>query len=198
MIRRRPVRTAISLDIALEEFEPRIWRIIAVDERTTLSDLHCVLQIAFGWLDYHLFDFEVEGKRYEDPDPEAEGGDATAVTLASLGLGAGDVFHYRYDFGDGWTLRIEVRERLPADRNEWLPMILDGGRAGPPEDCGGPGGLAALLEALEDPGHPEHGEYRDWVGEDYDPTLFDRRAANSFLWLSTGWGVIGPEPEEED
>ena len=78
------------------------------------------------------------------------------------------------------------------DRNAWLPFILGGERAGPPEDAGGLGGLAALLEALSDPGHPEHESYRAWGGEDFDPEYFDPRAANAFLWLAKGWGAIRP------
>jgi len=196
MIRTKDARVAVELRVVLEDFEPLIWRTVLVDERSTLSDLHRVFQIAMGWLDYHLFDFEVAGTRYEDPDPEAEGEDATAVTLASLRLKVGDEFQYRYDWGDDWTLKIEVVRKGPVDINTWLPWIIDGERAGPPEDSGGVGGLEGLLEALADPSNPEHDEYRMWVGEDYDPEWFDLRAANAFLGLAVGWGAIGPEYEE--
>lgn len=64
--------------------------------------------------------------------------------------------------------------------------------AGPPEDVGGPWGLADLLEALDDPDHPEHASYREWVGEHYDPDQLDLRAINGLLWLAACWGAIGP------
>jgi hypothetical protein len=196
MIRTRDGRVALHLRVTLEDFEPAIWRLIAVDERTTLSDLHRVFQIAMGWQDYHLFDFEVAGVRYEDPDPEAEGENATTVTLGQLDLEVGGSFRYRYDWGDDWTLRVEVDRKAWVDRNAWLPWVLDGERAGPPEDAGGTGGLSDLLEALADVEHPEHEEYRMWAGEDYDPGLFDQRAVNGFLALAYGWGAIGPFGDE--
>lgn len=196
MIRTPDERVVLHLKVTLEDFEPAIWRLVAVDERTTLSDLHRVFQVAMGWWDYHLFDFEVGGTRYEDPDPEAEGQDASDVTLGQLGLDVGASFQYRYDWGDGWTFKVEVERKGSVDRNTWLPCILDGERAGPPEDAGGTGGLRDLLEALADEEHPEHGEYRMWVGEDYDPEQFDQRAVNGFLALAAGWGAIGPFDDE--
>ena len=45
--------------------------------------------------------------------------------------------------------------------------------AGPPEDVGGPWGYAEMLEALADPNHERHAETREWLGEDFDPLVFD-------------------------
>jgi hypothetical protein len=39
----------------------------------------------------------------------------------------------------------------------------------PPEDVGGPWGYAEFLEALGDPQHERHNEFREWVGEEFDP-----------------------------
>jgi hypothetical protein len=38
------------------------------------------------------------------------------------------------------------------------PLLVDGARACPPEDCGGAHGYAHLLDALGDPDHEEHAE----------------------------------------
>lgn len=182
----------LRLKLTLVDSDPPIWREIWVDERTTLSDLHRVFQITMGWFDHHLFEFEIGGARYEDPDPEAEGKNAKRTTLAGLRFRAGDVFHYTYDFGDSWRCEIRVEERRQLSRLAWLPHLEAGERAGPPEDAGGIGGLEELLEALADPAHPEHESYRTWAGEHYDPARLDIRACNGFLGLAVGWGAIGP------
>jgi len=50
---------------------------------------------------------------------------------------------------------------------------LDGARAAPPEDCGGPAGYADSLKAIADPEHEQHAELREWVGGDFDPERFE-------------------------
>ncbi|MDX5477584.1 MAG: plasmid pRiA4b ORF-3 family protein, partial [Cyclobacteriaceae bacterium] len=32
------------------------------------------------------------------------------------------------------------------------------------EDCGGPWGFAQLVEAINEPKHPEYKNYREWLG----------------------------------
>ncbi|MGH8378844.1 MAG: plasmid pRiA4b ORF-3 family protein, partial [Gammaproteobacteria bacterium] len=61
------------------------------------------------------------------------------------------------------------------------PECLDGARAGPPEDCGGPPGYQDLLDALANPRHPRHRELRRWVGKSWDAERFDLEAVNRAL-----------------
>jgi hypothetical protein len=35
-----------------------------------------------------------------------------------------------------------------------------------------------MLRAIEDPGHEEHDEYLEWVGDDFDPEEFDLATTN--------------------
>lgn len=58
---------------------------------------------------------------------------------------------------------------------------VDGANASPPEECGGTGGYADLLEALANPAHEEHEQYRRWAGEDFNPEAFDLAATNAAL-----------------
>ena len=60
-------------------------------------------------------------------------------------------------------------------------VCLDGANACPPEDSGGTGGYADLLEALASPAHPEHEQYRQWAGDDFSPVAFDLAATNAAL-----------------
>ena len=62
----------------------------------------------------------------------------------------GAVFRYDYDFGDGWEHDVRVVRRTTSDGAH----CLDGARACPPEDCGGPPGYAEILLALESPDDP--------------------------------------------
>jgi len=78
------------------------------------------------------------------------------------------------DLGDDWqhTVMLEKMTPLPSGRRAPRPRCIGGARACPPEDCGGPPGYAALLQALRDPKHPEHVSYREWVGSAFDPEAF--------------------------
>lgn len=88
---------------------------------------------------------------------------------------------YEYDFGDSWLHEILVEKidgRVPGAP---YPMCVDGKRACPPEDCGGIGGYAELLEVLSDPGHEEHEDKLEWLGGQFDPKAFDLGEANGAL-----------------
>ena len=51
-----PARDLV-LHVALRDTAPPVWRRLRVPDRLTLHQLHRVLQLAFGWLDYHLYEF---------------------------------------------------------------------------------------------------------------------------------------------
>lgn len=175
----------LLLRITIAEIDPPIWRLVAVPEAMTLEALHGVIQGVFAWFDYHLFAFEVNGKRFTGPDErERDVGKAEDVTLQSLRLRKEARFTYTYDFGDDWRHEIVLEERTPLTDDVFVPWCLAGERAGPLEDSGGPPGYARLLKVLADPDDPEHGELRVWAGLEFDPEAFDVRMANKVLMLS--------------
>lgn len=172
-----------QLKVTLEDISPPIWRRLVVPESLTLRQLHQVLQIAFGWQDYHLHLFEIGDREYAEPggidaDPERDVRSDRGTRLQSLVLAPGDVFAYQYDFGDSWYHAVEVEAvvREPA-----RVTCLAGARAAPPEDCGGPPGYERLLEALADPDDDEHEDMLDWVGGAFDPEGFDLNLINRQL-----------------
>ena len=183
-----PARDIYQLKVRLLEIEPPIWRRLQVRGRTTLSKLHGILQDLAGWTNSHLYAFDVAGKRYEEPDPEAEGANARRAQLARLGLEVGDRFEYLYDFGDDWLHEVLLEEIRPADSDTVYPLCLDGARAWPPEDCGGVPGYADSLEALQNPADPEFREMLEWLPPGYHPEIFDLRATNRILDLAHGRG----------
>jgi hypothetical protein len=175
-----------QLKIRLEEIEPTIWRRVLVSADTTLDRLHDVIQAAFGWWDYHLHQFHVDGTLYAIPDPEWDETvmpariDERTMTIRDL-LNAQSII-YEYDFGDGWKHAVEIESvAMAREPGVTYPICTHGERACPREDCGGVDGHHHLVEALADPLHEDHAQLKTWAGEDYDPDKFDRAAANRAL-----------------
>ena len=94
---------------------------------------------------------------------------------------AGDKVEYLYDPGDGWYHTVLLEKVLEPEPAMKLPHCLEGKRACPPEDCGGPTGYEDLLAALADPKHPEHEDRVEWLGEPFDPEKFDLKGVNEGL-----------------
>jgi Plasmid pRiA4b ORF-3-like protein len=173
-----------KLKITLVNVEPPVWRRLLVASSTTLATLHSVIQGSMGWMDAHLYEFEIGTTRYglEDEDCEFDSSfaDAQEVTLAAV-ASAGSSFAYRYDFGDDWEHRIDVdavEEAVPVAGGQRYPCCLDGQGACPPEDVGGPSRYEHFLEAIGDPADEDHDDYLEWVGGSFDPTHFDIQDAN--------------------
>ena len=175
-----------QVKIALLDIEPAIWRRVLVPGETTLDQLHEVIQAAFGWWNYHLHQYLIDGKLYALPDPEYDDDllpprlDERAVQLRDLLTSSSIV--YEYDFGDGWKHLVEIENvAMAPEPGVRYPICTGGERACPREDCGGTPGYQRLLEALADPMHEEHTELRQWAGRRYDPEKFDLAAANRAL-----------------
>ncbi|MEQ1848882.1 MAG: plasmid pRiA4b ORF-3 family protein, partial [Nitrospira sp.] len=74
---------------------PMLWRRFLVRSDRTLADLHWILQIGFGWTDFHLHRFRIRKK--SDPIPRigsVEGHDARHVTLMDLQFRINERFLY--------------------------------------------------------------------------------------------------------
>jgi hypothetical protein len=168
--------------ITLLDIKPAIWRRIQVPD-CTLADLHEYIQAAFGWWNYHLHQFNIDGERYGPPAPdemdfELEMIDETDVPLSKLipKSGRKSRWIYEYDFGDGWRHEILFEGFPSADPKAKYPICIEGERACPPEDSGGPWGYADFLAAIADPRHERHEELLEWRGP-FDPESFDAKKA---------------------
>ena len=174
-----PPDALLQLRVTLARLEPRVWRRVVVRAADTLLDLHRVVQAAMGWTDSHLHQFEIGRERYGDPelmdDPSVT--DERAMPLFQA-FEAGAEVLYEYDFGDGWEHRIELEELAARQPRLRYPRCVDGARACPPEDCGGPHAYPDFLAALANPGDPRHQELRDWIGGRFDAEAFSVKAAN--------------------
>ena len=157
----------LRLRVTMRDVVPRVERVLDVPAAITLDELHEVLQVAIGWTDSHLHQFRTDDAVYAVPfeDWDDDELDERGVRLSTLPTR----FVYAYDLGDGWQHDVEVL----GSGNDHAGCV-GGGGACPPEDCGGVGGYADLLEALADPRHREHESMRAWAGDRLRP--FDQEA----------------------
>ena len=161
--------------ISLADISPQVWRRVEVPLRMTLNELHEVIQVVMGWLNYHLYEFRVAGVSYGQPSPDdfVEIRDARSVSVESLINHNISQISYIYDFGDYWVhkIRIGVKRNGAADID--YPVFLGGENSCPPEDVGGPYGYEEYLSAITNPNHEEHKEMLEWRGGDFDPSFVD-------------------------
>ena len=169
--------------------EPPVWRKLVVPEQFTFLRMHKVIQAAFGWDDYHLFQFSPKGYASHPligiPDSEfaADTLEAKKIKLSEIFRMPKQKFTYIYDFGDDWVHQITL-EKI-TDEKLLRAKCLAGKGACPPEDCGGPWGYAELKITLADPKHPEHAETKEWLGltkkQKWDAEAFDPDKTNSLV-----------------
>jgi hypothetical protein len=53
----RKKKQYLQLKIQIRDEHPPVWRRLVIPRRFTLAQLHAVIQIAFGWENYHLYQF---------------------------------------------------------------------------------------------------------------------------------------------
>ena len=70
-----------------------------------------------------------------------------------------------------------------AEKGGRYPICVEGERSCPPEDVGGVWGYSEFLEAVADPKHEQHEEFKEWAGP-FDPEEFD--AAKSTKAMQRG------------
>jgi Plasmid pRiA4b ORF-3-like protein len=182
----RVPRTIHRIKVTLRSVRPPVWRRLTVPSWITLADLHEVIQVAMGWENCHLHQFELDGLRYSAVEFELEETrDEQKATLSAVAPLPGSRIEYWYDFGDDWYHDITVEAVEPAAEDDGVVRCLTGRRACPPEDCGGPWGYANLLDAIDNASHPDHPTLTDWMDAvgyaEFDPAKFDQSAVDEAL-----------------
>ncbi|MEQ9437544.1 MAG: plasmid pRiA4b ORF-3 family protein [Cyclobacteriaceae bacterium] len=177
---------AYQLKISLDDSsKPPIWRKVLVPGTFTFHELHAVIQAVMGWENGHLYAFRPDGRRgedigipFDDDFMGVETIDARKTPIRKYLIRDKQKVAYEYDFGDGWAHTVLV-EKITEDKMT-APHCLGGKGACPPEDCGGIYGYYGLVEAVNDPKHPEHEDMREWLGlekgELWDVHAFDASA----------------------
>lgn len=190
----KPCLYTLHIELRPNEIRPPVWRTLEVDGRVSLAKLHHFIQAAFGWSDSHLHQFKIQNRTYALPDPSDDSAalDERKAFLNRL-LAANDSMIYRYDLGDNWEHLVTVKEvRHDLDNDpKGAAWVLDGARACPPEDVGGPEGYYEFLDILlQKPNSEEAERLREWVDGEFDPERFDRRLSNAAIMriLFNNWG----------
>ena len=179
----KSLQKVYQIKVTLKGSRPPIWRRLLVPSSVTLDKFHVLLQITMGWSNYHLHLFVVNGQSYGEPGPhlDLEVMSEQKFRLDQILQREKDSMVYEYDFGDGWEHKIVLEKLLPYDSKMTLPICIKGKRACPPEDVGGSWGYYEFLLAIGDPSHPEHEEYVEWIGGEFDPERFDIDDINAML-----------------
>lgn len=176
--------------------KPPVWRKVSVPTNFTFLRFHDVIQTAFGWENYHLFEFKdkewqsniriavpVEDDFY-DPDFFADTKDSSKIKLSDIFKDKFSKLLYVYDFGDNWVHEITL-ESISEDKQK-TAICLSGKGACPPEDCGSIYGYEGMKEVFAtEPESEEADEYREWLGMDegemWDTGAFDLEEINMYL-----------------
>jgi hypothetical protein len=172
--------TVYQLKITLKDVKPPIWRRVLTKD-CTLDQLHHLIQNSMGWTDSHLHVFEIGGEQYGAPEQwdqpggmgEPEVSSSRKVKLSQLVADGIKKFGYTYDMGDNWDHTIQVEKTLPVEAGVNYPCCIEGKRACPPEDCGGPWGYPDFVEAIQNPRHERHEELLEWIGGEFDSEKLD-------------------------
>jgi pRiA4b ORF-3-like protein len=168
--------TIARLKITLNDVEPAVLRRIEVPFDIRLDRLHLVIQAAMGWTNTHLYEIRARDVGWGIPDREWGDGplDARKARLGDVleDVGA-KTLRYLYDFGDGWEHTIKVERVVDPEPGILYPRLIEANGRCPPEDIGGPWGYAEFLEAIGDPKHERHAEFKEWLSDDFDPNIVD-------------------------
>lgn len=179
----KQAESVFQVKVTLKHSKPPIWRTIQLSKDTTLFELHAILQLTMGWTNSHLHQFIANGIYYGEPHPDFgfDVEDEQEFQIYQIVNLPGDKFIYEYDFGDGWEHEIVLEEILASDSEKEYPCCIKGKRHCPPEDVGGVWGYEGFLEALQDTNHPEHEQYKEWIGGSFDSEAFDIEEVNQKL-----------------
>jgi len=156
-----------EFEISVLEIQPRIWRRFLIRSDATFMHFHSAIQQAFGWQNYHLFEFldgkveendtrphyamkrpQIARSEHAEPrDDEPDVPEANNIELRHYFSAKNQRCFYVYDFGDNWQHSVELKGVVDMPQ-EFTCRLLDGARACPPEDCGGTMGYEECCEAV--------------------------------------------------
>jgi hypothetical protein len=114
------------------EQNPVVSRTIDIRGDQTFEDLHNAIFEAFDREEEHMYEFQIGGKGPQDPkakryvsDPydEKAAGHVAQTRIDSVGLQAGQVFGYWFDYGDDWWHQIDVLALKDGNETGGYPKV---------------------------------------------------------------------------
>lgn len=162
-----------EIKVTIRDTHPPVWRRLQIPEGITFHELNAIIQLAFDWSGYHLYDFEVGATLHEEGIfielPEVEDGWIYHERRNSKKEKIDKYFKeykrmkYTYDFGDDWIHDIAIEKIIETDIKLVNPICIKAKMAELPEDCGGAYGYEELLDILADEKHERYKEMKEWV-----------------------------------
>lgn len=179
------------LQITLDDVEPAVIRRVEAPFDIRLDRLHLLIQAAMGWTNSHLYEIRAGDVGWGIPDPgwPDDPLDARKARLADVIEDVGTkTLRYIYDFGDAWEHTVKIERLGDPEPGVAYPRLIEASGRCPPEDAGGPWGYGELLEAIADPKHERHAEFKEWIADDFDPHVVDAKwLAGEVAALAKKW-----------
>ena len=104
------------LRVVLNGVSPLVWRRFLLFSETSQADLHKILQLAFGWSEFYLYEFCVHGKTFGS---NAE--DPRSACLGDFRLRPTERFRYRYNFLAFWESDLRLEATVPIHEDLTYP-----------------------------------------------------------------------------
>ena len=116
------------IKVTIEQTHPPVWRRLVIPEKILFSDLHEILQTAFGWYDSHLHDFSFPNERLRIVQSEEDlswdfDGILEKDVLVDDFLQEYSWIRYIYDFGDDWEHKIVFEKEDPEYKERFAQVI---------------------------------------------------------------------------
>lgn len=140
-----------------------VWREIKIPSNVTLEFLAFVLIYAMGWENEHLHCYRKKDQVFKNTvcinqDREFDnmfGGLSRSLNTNDFAISdilqnKGDRILFEYDFGDSWEHDVWVKGIRQYEQGEEPQLLFVKGKGVcPPENCGGVGGYAYLLDLAQ-------------------------------------------------
>ena len=193
--RDKPLRR-LTISVTLDDAPVEVSRELTVPSTLRLSHFAEVLIRAMGWMGAHLSIFE-RGKEWYGDSFSVEQWQQDGMervqcyddfTVGDLLSRKGSSMVWEYDLGDSWRHTLRVEKSEPGGKSPYEVTLNKAKGACPPEDCGGVWGYAHLIEIMADPEHPEHEDYKEWLGHKLQPGRTNiakaRKAIKNYLYVN--------------
>lgn len=133
-----------EIKVTIRESHPPTWRRLRIPAGITFNDLAAIIEIAFEWCGYHLYEFEVGATLHEMGQFIAMPDEYNEMDEKILDSGKEKIDNYfkrykrmkfLYDFGDHWMHDILIEKEV-NEKIEY-PVCIKVKSGAYPEDCGG-------------------------------------------------------------
>lgn len=179
-----------EIKVTIRESHPPTWRRLRIPANITFNDLAAIIEIAFEWCGYHLYEFEVGATLHEMgqfigvPTEDEYGIESIRGKTLDSGKEKIDKYFKKYkkmkfvyDFGDNWVHDIIIEKEI--DEKIENPICIKAKSGAYPEDCGGTWGYEEYYpnnegrEELDiDFINDELEGYKDFAKDLYDREMF--------------------------